>query len=182
MCGISPVSLENPILSGIFDGFTWIRCQGKGSFLVSPTVKECGEQRIAAGERCLVVDLEACTGMDSTFMGLLAGLAARLSKLGGGVQIAGAGERNRRSLEDLGLDCILEIDPPAAPWRGRVDEVRKVLEPWQAGQLPDLRERARHVLEAHRTLAAANEENARRFAGVVGVLEDQVAREEDEAG
>lgn len=175
------MSSENPILSGIFDGFTWIRCQGKGSFLVSPMLKECGEQRIAGGERCLVVDLEACTGMDSTFMGLLAGLSARLTKLGGSVQIAGAGERNRRSLEDLGLDCLLEIDPPAAPWRGHADEVRRSLEPWQSGQLPDLRERARHVLEAHRTLAATSEENAKRFAGVVGVLEDQIASEEDKA-
>lgn len=173
---------ENAILTGIFDGFTWIRCEGKGSFVISPVLKECADARIAEGERCLVVDLEACTGMDSTFMGLLAGLAARLAKLGGeGVQIAGAGERNRRSLEDLGLDCLLEIDPPAAPWRGKVDEVRAALEPYRAGKLPDLRERARHVLDAHRTLAATSEENAKRFAGVVGILEDEVARNEGQA-
>ncbi|WP_367874110.1 STAS domain-containing protein [Luteolibacter sp. Populi] len=132
------MSLENAILVGVFDGFTWIRCVGKGSFVTSPVMKECAENRIAAGERCLVIDLQACTGMDSTFMGQLASFSARLSKLGatGGVQIAGAGERNRNSLEDLGLDCLLEIDPPAALWRGHANEVRGLLEPYLLGRPP----------------------------------------------
>jgi anti-sigma B factor antagonist len=177
------VSSENAILVGVFDGFTWIRCEGKGSFVTSPVMKECAEARIADGERCLVIDLQACTGMDSTFMGQLASFAARLSKLGttGGVQIAGAGERNRNSLEDLGLDCLLEIDPPNAPWRGKADEVRAHLEPYHMGRQLALQERAKHVLESHKILSAANAENARKFAGVVGVLEKEVAENEQKA-
>lgn len=177
------MSSENAILVGIFDGFTWIRCEGKGSFVTSPVMKECAETRIAAGDRCLVIDLEACTGMDSTFMGQLASFSARLSKLGatGGVQIAGAGERNRNSLEDLGLDCLLEIDPPAAVWRGHADEVRSKLEPYRLGQMPGTLERAKHVLESHKILSAANAENARKFAGVVGILEKEVAEGEGKA-
>ena len=123
-----PVTADNPILVGVFDGFSWIRCEGKGSFLNSPAVKSFGDERIAAGEARVVVDLGACTGMDSTFMGTLAGMAARLSAPGGGVlQIADPGERNRRSLEDLGLDFLMEIDPPAAVWRGKVDAIRSEL-------------------------------------------------------
>jgi anti-anti-sigma regulatory factor len=177
------VSSENAILVGVFDGFTWIRCEGKGSFVVSPVMKECAEARIAAGERCLVIDLGGCTGMDSTFMGQLASFSARLKKLGarGGVQIAGAGERNRNSLEDLGLDCLLDIDPPVAPWRGKVDEIRSLLEPYHAGHAPTMNERAKHILEAHQTLAATSEENARKFAGVVGILEKEVAENERKA-
>ena len=53
--------------------------KGKVHFMNSPAVKAFGDERIAAGETCLVVDLGACTGMDSTFMGTLAGMAARLS-------------------------------------------------------------------------------------------------------
>jgi anti-anti-sigma regulatory factor len=177
------VSSENAILVGVFDGFTWIRCEGKGSFVTSPVMKECAEKRIAEGERCLVIDLEACTGMDSTFMGQLASFSARLSKLGtsGGVQIAGAGERNRNSLEDLGLDCLLEIDPPAAIWRGKADEVRSHLEPYQLGRPIGNQDRAKHVLESHKVLSATNAENARKFAGVVGILEKEVAENEQEA-
>ena len=177
------MSSENAILVGVFDGFTWIRCEGKGSFVISPVLKECADARIAAGERCLVVDLEACTGMDSTFMGQLASFSARLSKLGAadGVQIAGAGERNRSSLEDLGLDCLLAIDPPAALWRGRVAELRAALEPYHMGRLPGLQERAKHILDAHKTLAATSDDNARKFAGVVGILEKEVSDNERKA-
>ena len=52
-----------------------------------------------------VIDLEACEGMDSTFMGFLAGLNARMRRRGGWVHIARPGPRNLRSLERI-LDKI----------------------------------------------------------------------------
>jgi len=142
----------------------------------SPAIKAFGDTRIAAGEKCMVVDLAVCSGMDSTFMGTLAGMAARLSaQEGGGLQIADPGERNRRSLEDLGLDFLMEIDPPGAVWRGRVDEIRSQLhEPRMPGTY-GREQRARHVLEAHKALAEINDENARDFAAVVSQLEKDAA-------
>lgn len=172
------MTAENAILAESFDEFTWIRCEGKGSFLTSPALKSFAEARVAAGERCIVVDLGACTGMDSTFMGTLAGLAARLSAPGGKIQVADVNDRNRRSLEDLGLDFLLEIDPPIAPWRGRVDEVRASLRSLR-DNAPGQLERAKHVLEAHQVLSAANPENAQKFANVVNMLESEVAAKED---
>jgi len=173
------VTSDNPILVGVFDGFSWIRCEGKGSFLNSPAVKSFGDQRIAAGETLLVVDLGECSGMDSTFMGTLAGMAARLSAQENGVlHIAEPGERNRRSLEDLGLDFLMEIDPPAAVWRGKADSIRGELKSPQAiGTLGQL-QRTRHVLEAHQNLSVLNENNAREFAGVVDMLEHDLADKE----
>ena len=166
---------DNPILVGIFDGFSWIRCEAKGSFVNSPIVKAFGTERIAAGETCLIVDLGACTGMDSTFMGTLAGIAARLSAREGGVlQIAEAGERNRRSLEDLGLNYLLEIDPPAAIWRGRVADIRSMLKrpqtPVTAGQV----QRTRHILAAHQKLSEISGHNARQFEDVITLLENEL--------
>ena len=137
-------------------------------------MKSFGDERIANGELCLVVDLGACTGMDSTFMGTLAGMASRLSSVEGGIlQVADPGERNRRSLEDLGLDFLLEIDPPAADWRERMEDVRHSLEPARNGALQA--QQARHVLEAHKVLSAANESNARKFSTVVNLLEAELA-------
>lgn len=76
-------------------------------------VKECAERGMNEGRSVIVVDLEACVGMDSTFMGMLAGIAIKLTKLpaGGVLQIAGASERNVQSLEDLGLDALMDINP-----------------------------------------------------------------------
>ena len=171
------MNVENGILYGTFDGFTWIRCEGKGSFLQSPAVNECAQQRQDDGEHNFVIDLEACTGMDSTFMGFLAGLATRMSRVGGTVQIAAPGDRNRQSLEDLGLDCLLDISPPEAAWRGHASEIREKLQPFSTKRLPDLKARARHVLESHQELSETSEENARRFANVLEVFQKKAAAE-----
>jgi anti-anti-sigma regulatory factor len=169
------VITECPIFIGTFDGFSWIRCEGKGSFLNSPALKEYGESRIAEGERCLVVDLEACTGMDSTFMGTLAGMASRLSAQGEGVlHIAEAGPRNQRSLEDLGLDFLMQINPNDAPWREKLQSIRAEIKPTQPATASNQAQRARHVLDAHKTLAATNDQNAETFANVVKLLESSL--------
>ena len=142
-------------------------------------MKAFGDERIGAGENCLVVDLGGCSGMDSTFMGTLAGMAARLSSHEGGVlQIADSGTRNRRSLEDLGLDFLLEIDPPAAPWRGTVDSIRGSLKPPQVMTIVDSLQRTQHVLEAHQTLAGTNDQNANEFSNVVKLLEAELAEKQ----
>jgi hypothetical protein len=124
----------------------------------------------------LVVDLEGCTGMDSTFMGTLAGLAMKMSKAGDGVlQVAGADERNRRSLEDLGLDFILQIEPEDAPWRARLDDVRRSLEPVNGDDTSQSsQQRASHVLEAHQLLSSTSDDNRDRFRGVIDVLEAEL--------
>lgn len=169
------MTTECPIYTGIFDGFSWFRCEGKGSFLNSPLLKAFGVERIATGERCLVVDLEACSGMDSTFMGTLAGLATRLSAQDGGIlQIAGASNRNRHSLEDLGLDFLIQIEPEAAAWRGDIQSIRSQLKSSVPNHSPNSLQKAMHVLEAHQVLSAANDKNLQSFANVVTLLESEV--------
>jgi len=176
------VSASFPISAGVFDGFTWIRCEGKGSFLSSPGLRQFGEHRVGEGDALLVVDLEACTGMDSTFMGTLAGLAIRLGKCGDGVlQVAGANERNRRSLEDLGLDFLLQIEPENAPWQGRLADVRAALVPVNGDEsMVTQEQRAGHVLDAHRVLSSTSDSNRERFRQVVDTLESQIDGEASE--
>ena len=156
---------------GDADGYVWIRIKGKGSFAGSPRVKDYAESRIEEGETRFVLDLGECPAMDSTFMGTLAGLAIRLNKMPGGrLQVAGACERNRQSLQDLGLDVLIDIDPPGAEWRGHMAAIRENLEPWGEGGSGT---GAAHVLEAHRTLAGVSGENAKRFETVLDVLEQE---------
>ncbi len=146
-------------------------------------MKEFGDDRIASGERCLVVDLGGCSGMDSTFMGTLAGMAARLSaQENAGLQIADAGSRNRRSLEDLGLDFLMEIDPPQAAWRGAIDTIRADLKIPATISPSDSLQRTKHVLEAHQELSSRNEKNAGTFSTVVTMLESELKDKLKEAG
>ena len=144
----------------------------------SPLLKSFGESRVGQGEAVLVVDLGDCSGMDSTFMGTLAGMAARLAGVDGGtLQVAAADERNRRSLEDLGLDFLMQINPAEAEWKDRLDEIRSCLEPAQPIDSPNQLDRARHVLQAHEDLSDLNEENAAEFRTVVSTLKKQVTDE-----
>ncbi len=166
---------ESAIWIGIFDGFSWIRCIGRGSFLTSTSLKACIDARIDDGELCAVVDLAACSGMDSTFMGTLAGLSTRLKKRGGKLQVADPGEKNHHSLVDLGLHHLFEVDPPEAVWRGHEETVRSCLQPFTDVKAMGRMRRAEHVLEAHRILSEANQDNAVKFSGVVDVLEAQIS-------
>lgn len=164
-----------PIKVGKFEGFSWIRCEGKGSFLNSPAVKEFGEARIMRGELCLVMDLEVCTGMDSTFMGTLAGLANRLSEKGGALEVAGADDKSRRSLEDLGLDFLMAINPEKAVWKGLEEKARDLLKDKVAGVRAGTVLHTRHILEAHEILSDTSEGNRLKFSGVVSLLEEELA-------
>ena len=167
------MSAENAILIYRESEFSWIRCEGKGSFVSSPALKKWVDAEIDSGVLCVVVDLEACTGMDSTFMGTLAGLAMRLLKCSGGkLQIAAPGEKNQKSLEGLGLDVLMQIDPPKAEWRGRMGEVREKLTPFNmvGSKVSD----APYVLEAHQKLCEADDRNAEKFGTVLEFLEAEV--------
>ena len=170
------MNIENSISAYHDSEFSWIRCDGKGSFLNSPMLKEWCEREVNNGVLCLVVDLAACKGMDSTFMGTMAGLAMRLMKLPGGVlQVAEPGEKNRNSLEDLGLDALMQIDPVDAVWRGQIQDVREKLLPYNATNgLQQKADQAPHVLDAHKKLCEADERNTNKFGTVLDFLEAEV--------
>ena len=168
------MSDNQTIFVGVFEGFSWIRSEGKGSFMNSPFLKQFGEARIADGETCVVVDLGGCTGMDSTFMGTLAGIAKSSASTGGVLQIADPGDRNRRSLEDLGLDYLMQIDPPGAVWNDSLDDIRDALQnPPASGDIGEL-VRIKLSLEAHRALADLSEENEEKFRDVVDMMAKDV--------
>jgi anti-sigma B factor antagonist len=171
------VTAQNAILVGHYGGFIWIRAEGKGSFLLSPALKECAEALMSADHSSLVIDLEDCSGMDSTFMGTLAGLAIRVSKnFGGNVHVVAASERNHRSLEDLGLDFLMKINEAGMPWEGHLDEVRSSLRACEVNRATAIRTRAEHILDAHRKLSGLNEANTEKFEGVLSVLQAELSR------
>ena len=171
---------ENSIFIHRESEFSWIRCEGKGSFLNSSVLKKWADAEIDHGVACIVVDLSACLGMDSTFMGTLAGLAMRLMKRpDGSLQIAEPGNRNRKSLEDLGLGSLMQIDPENAVWRKQIERIRGELKPWCGeSQGPG---NAPAVLEAHQNLCDADERNVEKFGTVLEFLEAEVEAKKESA-
>lgn len=153
------------IYYAVLNDVAWLRCEGKGNFLVSPRVKSCAEFVMANGCVTVIVDLEKCSGMDSTFMGMLAGVGAKLMKKNGKLIIVHSGEKNRASLADLGMDALMEIHEENEADHQIEEQMKELLKPYDdsSTKLP-CRD---HVIECHKTLSELNEENAEKFQNVV---------------
>lgn len=85
------------------------------------------------------------------------------------MHLNGVCDRNRQSLRELGLETLLEIDPEDCEWQGHAQEVRGRLEPLCEMNADGLD--AAHLLEAHRKLCEAREENVQKFEAVIDALE-----------
>ncbi len=164
-----------------FDDCLWIRCTSRGSFVNSPALKSLADKYLDKGNKTIVVDLEVCPGVDSTFMGTLAGLARRCIVNGGSVQVASPTQRTRAAMESLGLDMLLELDPPEAAWQFSLEQRRQILQQDENAAIQDEQDmselaRTRHVLEAHNTLRAMNKKNDETFGYVCETLEEDLLR------
>ena len=70
--------IENAIEVGEFNNVSYIRVKGAGNFRNSSSFKEYIHLLIDRGCTDFVIDLESCTSMDSTFMGVIAGISVLL--------------------------------------------------------------------------------------------------------
>ena len=167
-----PVPTPSHILVGQIGRVFWLRVEDKGCFQNSVAIKRAVAQRISAGVRDFVFDLERCPTMDSTFLGTLTGVARDLKESGGGrVAVVNINQRNEQLLTNLGLDHVLEVDFNGAAWLDERREVASELELFQTGTVPCKTEQAEHVLAAHRALCDANAANDSRFKDVIDFLE-----------
>jgi anti-sigma B factor antagonist len=87
-----------------------IDVKGRGSFKNGPALKQFAVSAMGEGCRDFVIDMAGCRGMDSTFMGVLAGVALRLRREGDGrVVMINLSAANKNLLQTLGLDRVLSI-------------------------------------------------------------------------
>ncbi len=175
---------DSSLFHHVFPDCLWIRCASRGSFINSPSLKTVAEKYLDGGGKLVVIDLELCPGVDSTFMGTLAGLARRAMAVGGSVEVASPTPRTRAAMEGLGLDMLLSLEPAFSVWTEDKEKRRAVLEQQlSAAETPqeDLSEldRTRHVLEAHKVLRSMNKQNDEAFGYVCETLEDDLARQEE---
>jgi anti-anti-sigma regulatory factor len=155
----------------------WLRVSGRGSYEISPYLSRFATARIAEGVRQIVVDLEACPVMDSTFMGTLTGIAVRLTELPGGrLQVVNPNERNRSLLSNLGLDQIFEVDAEGRTWPHERALVSRMLadEVCDSGEPVAKREQCECMIDAHEALARAQPANVPRFQDVIECLKREM--------
>ncbi len=150
----------------------FIRVTGRGSFKVSSTLKQFIAEVAAKHPVTMVVlDLTECIGMDSTFMGVLAGLSGRLKQHGQILELINLSEKNTQLLATLGVDRVI-AHYSHSHGHAMPDQPAQALPVTQATK-KDLAETA---LLAHETLVEFSEENRPRFKRVIEYLKADVDR------
>ncbi len=152
-----------------------MKVEGRGSFLNSGSLKEFIQEMIERGNRDIVVDLEQCVMLDSTFMGTLAGIALRLKEAENGrLRVVHCGERSYELLCGLGLDQLFSIkaNGATAPQCELLARQEKA-----ASAAAQKREQKQEMLAAHEALCEAAPENEFRFKDVLDYLKQDVPHE-----
>lgn len=152
-----------------------VRVIGRGSFKVSPALKqfihkviqECSIHRV-------LLDMADCSGMDSTFMGVLAGLSSYLCKNNGPeLRLINLSEKNRKLLVTLGVDKVVlfEMTPNPCP---KPTLAKKDAIPLDTQT--DKLTAAETSLKAHQKLVELQPENQAKFESVVEYLKSDVQK------
>jgi len=176
-----------------------MRIEGRASFQNSGCLRDFVTEMLAQGKTRLVIDFQHCTSMDSTFLGILAGVALQLRKgnaggvavsggaggQGGGAGTAGGGGgRGSESAQPLilarvgqrNLELIRNLGihrlmtVDSGDFKMSFDKCARPLTQQEQDELSN----ARMALEAHENLVAADESNRSKFQDVLSFLKNRV--------
>jgi anti-sigma B factor antagonist len=142
-----------------------VKVVGKANYLNCNAFRDFIETTLASGSSRILIDFEECKGMDSTFLGILAGTAIELRKLSpaGELIVGNLSERNNELIRNLGLHNLLTVAS------GSGDE-GKSFNALNNEEVSD----AKNILRAHENLAKADEGNVAKFQDVIAFLRNQV--------
>lgn len=146
-----------------------VRINGKANYLNCNSFREFIEQMLSQGRHHFLVDFENCQGMDSTFLGILAGTALELKKQDppGQLTLCRLSERNQELITNLGLQNLLTISN---------EETAAACSAFDSLENKEVSD-AKNVLKAHENLAEADEQNVAKFQDVISFLKNQVEQE-----
>jgi anti-sigma B factor antagonist len=152
-----------------------IRIIGRANFASSVDFKALVDELRQKGCDCFVLDLSECVLMDSTFLGVLAGLGLKLTTGNGepirhGVELFNPCPRITDLLETLGVLHLFKITQSAI----NPTAATQTLEHTPTN--PSKAEVTRTCLEAHQTLMDISPANAARFKDVAQFLAEGVKK------
>lgn len=167
---VSPA--EDRILVTVDEAYALARVIGRGSYKISRSLKEFATRVMDAGSAVFLLDLQHCVGMDSTFMGVLAGVSQRQQKENGRkIILTGVSEKLINLMNTLGLSHLVEIQEDLS----EEEKENKLTELDRGNETP--LDSAHTMLEAHEKLAEIDDENRLRFQDVLEYLREDIKRQ-----
>jgi anti-anti-sigma regulatory factor len=178
----------------------FVKVVGRGSFQNSGCLKAFYLQLLKEGVSRFVIDLGACTYLDSTFLGILLGLGLKLRESGNSLlNILNASPRNLELLRNLGLDRLINVAGGNLPGEvesrpgktgplvaatgngnnggaAAIEAVKEENFQDLACPVPTRAEAAPTILEAHEALMNFDPRNVPKFKDVVEFLREDLGQ------
>jgi len=148
----------------------FVRVHGRATFKIGPALKQFGMTAIEKGCRRVIVEMQGCVGMDSTFMGVLAGLATQMKKCDGEVILRNISDKNAFLIKMLGINHLVKIDSNDAATSSMPTKSM----PLQVGG--DKKQMTQTMITAHESLIEAAPDNMVKFKDVLVYLKEDLAR------
>lgn len=167
---------QDNLTAAYIDQTAVIHVEGRGSFKISPPMKKFVHQVISTeSANRILVDMSDCSGMDSTFMGVLAGLSCHVKNHAGfQFKLINLSDKNQKLLITLGVDRVVDYS------LSTTGEEQQLMTQQSAGSqaleadFKNKLDAAKTTLEAHETLVDINPENYDKFKSVLEFLRDDV--------
>jgi anti-sigma B factor antagonist len=168
--------LADNVEVAIQGGFGYVRVHGRGTFKVAPGLKQFGMAAIEQGCSRLVVEMSECLGMDSTFMGVLAGLAVHLKRKDGEVVLCHVSDKNAFLVKMLGLSHLVRVEQDGGPGQAMPADARVL------GVAGDKEVLTKTMISAHEVLVEVAPDNIVKFKDVLTFLKEDLQRVGDQTG
>ena len=146
----------------------FVRIKDKASYLNCAPLRSFLYEMAESGNKYFVIDFQNCSSMDSTFLGILVGLALKLRRAneGGGLSLLNLVGRNLETVENLGIHKIAQV---SSKFISGPDDLEN-LKPKNNND----KESSVEIYKAHKSLMELNQKNSRLFRDVVHFLEQKV--------
>lgn len=166
---------QDNLTAAYIDHTAVIRVEGRGSFKISPPMKQFIQKVIETKSAYrILIDMSGCSSMDSTFMGVLAGLSYHMKKKAGfTLKLINLSEKNQKLLTTLGVDRVVDFSLSTTG-----EENALMAHQGESQTLDtdhsDALDAAKTTLEAHETLVEINPDNLVKFKSVLELLQKDV--------
>ena len=165
------------MLVAVLNGVVCVKISGRANFTSSLGFKALIHELKPRGHDRFVIDLSECLIMDSTFLGVLAGIGMNLAgepgRPGGcPMELLNPNVRVADLLDNLGVLPLFKVSNCTPAPVAQFEPVAP------AGTTPTRVDISRNCLEAHQTLMALNPANDARFKDVTRYLAEDLKKAE----
>jgi anti-sigma B factor antagonist len=152
-----------------------VKIAGRANFTSSIDFKTLVNELMQKGYTYFVLDLNECTLMDSTFLGVLAGFGLKVNapqpdNVARTIELYNPNARIADLLENLGVLHLFKVG------QGDISLPEETTPQDHTPANPSREEVTRNCLEAHRTLMDIHPDNAARFKDVAAFLAEDLKK------